>query len=341
MSYKSFLPTWLYNDKQIFNFELDKYSKNFWHPLIFVGEIKAGEIIEKKFLKQSLFISCSKNNSINVFKNRCPHRGSELLLPKTKDNPSKSIFCPYHGWTFDGFGELKTLPLKDDFEIKVELGDYFLEKVNSLVNGPFIWINFSNQPISIDDQIDLVVGNCNDEWNINYGIFSEFSNTLNCNWKIAHDNTLDDYHVAVAHKNTLHKEQGPIKNYKYFFSKFCNVLVTPMNSRENLYTFGLLPWTHIIVWPGKGILLISYPPQRIDQCSLEIKLASATLCTKDLEDWKINILNFLGEDKVIVESVQKSYRGKFKLGPPNRLEQRIIHWQEVYKEFLRAYGISF
>ena len=262
-------------------------------------------------------------------------------MPKTKDNPSKSIFCPYHGWTFDGFGELKTLPLKDDFENKVELSDYFLEKVNSLVNGPFIWINFSNQPISIEDQIDLVVGNCNDEWNINYGIFSEFSNTLNCNWKIAHDNTLDDYHVAVAHKNTLHKEQGPIKNYKYFFSKFCNVLVTPINSRENLYTFGLLPWTHIIVWPGKGILLISYPPQRIDQCSLEIKLASATLCTKDLEDWKINILNFLEEDKVIVESVQKSYRGKFKLGPPNRLEQRIIHWQEVYKEFLRAYGISF
>ena len=88
-------------------------------------------------------------------------------------------------------------------------------------------------------------------------------------------------------------------------------------------------------------MLISYPPQRIDKCSLEIKLASATLCTKDLEDWKINILNFLGEDKVIVESVQKSYRGKFKLGPPNRLEQRIIHWQEVYKEFLQAYGISF
>ena len=63
MSHKSFLPTWLYKDKQIFNFELEKYSKNFWHPLIFVGEIKAGEIIEKKFLKQSLFISCSKNNS--------------------------------------------------------------------------------------------------------------------------------------------------------------------------------------------------------------------------------------------------------------------------------------
>ena len=94
MSYKSFLPTWLYNDKQIFNFELDKYSKNFWHPLIFVGEIKAGEIIEKKFLKQSLFISCSANNSITVFKNRCPHRGSELFCLKLKVIPLKVFFVP-------------------------------------------------------------------------------------------------------------------------------------------------------------------------------------------------------------------------------------------------------
>ena len=111
--------------------------------------------------------------------------------------------------------------------------------------------------------------------------------------------------------------------------------------RDSLYTFGLLPWTHIIVWPGKGILLISYPPKKIDKCILEIKLASSSLSSKDLEVWKNSILNFLVEDKVIVESVQKSYMENFKLGPPNRLEQRIIHWQEVYKEFLQAYGISF
>ena len=88
----SFLPTWLYNDQKIFELELDKYSKNYWHPLIFIGEIKPGEILEKKFFNQSLFISRSENNLINVFKNRCPHRGSKLCLPKTKLNPSKNIF---------------------------------------------------------------------------------------------------------------------------------------------------------------------------------------------------------------------------------------------------------
>ena len=56
----NFLPTWLYNDEKIFEFELDKYSKNYWHPLIFVGEIKPGEILERKFFNQSLFISFKK-----------------------------------------------------------------------------------------------------------------------------------------------------------------------------------------------------------------------------------------------------------------------------------------
>jgi len=337
----SFLPTWLYNDQKIFELELDNYSKNYWHPLIFIGEIKPGEILEKKFFNQSLLISRSENNLITVFKNRCPHRGSKLCLPKTKLNPSKNIFCPYHGWTFDSFGKLKNLPLKYDFETKIETEDYFLEKVNSLINGPLIWINFSNKPISIDDQIELVGRKCNDQWDMNYSIFSEFSDTLNCNWKIAHDNTLDDYHVAIAHKDTLHKEQGPIKNYSYFFSEFCNVLVTPLSSEGNLYTFGLLPWTHLIIWPGKGIVLINYLPKNIDQCIIEIKLASASLCENDLENWKKSILEFLGEDKVIVESVHKSYLENFKLGPPNRLEQRIIHWQNIYKDFLNASGISF
>ena len=72
-----------------------------------------------------------------------------------------------------------------------------------------------------------------------------------------------------------------------------------------------------------------------------IKLASSSLYENDLENWKKSILEFLGEDKVIVESVHKSYLENFKLGPPNRLEQRIIHWQNIYKDFLNASGISF
>jgi len=43
----SFLPTWLYNDQKFFELGIDKYSKNYWHPLIFIGEIKLCEILDR------------------------------------------------------------------------------------------------------------------------------------------------------------------------------------------------------------------------------------------------------------------------------------------------------
>jgi len=81
----SFLPTWLYNDQKIFELELDKYSKNYWHPLIFIGEIKPGEILEKKFFNQSLLISRSENNLITVFK-KLPPLIEDLLEQHNKSS---------------------------------------------------------------------------------------------------------------------------------------------------------------------------------------------------------------------------------------------------------------
>ena len=68
----SFLPTWLYNDQKIFELELDNYSKNYWHPLIFIGEIKPGEILEKKFFNQLLLISRSENNICLLYTSPSP-----------------------------------------------------------------------------------------------------------------------------------------------------------------------------------------------------------------------------------------------------------------------------
>ena len=36
----------------------------------------------------------------------------------------------------------------------------------------------------------------------------------------------------------------------------------------------------------KGFVLINYLPKNIGQCIIEIKLASASLCENDLENWK-------------------------------------------------------
>ena len=50
--------------------------------------------------------------------------------------------------------------------------------------------------------------------------------------------------------------------------------------------------------------------------------------------WLEQLLTFLEEDKVLVESAQRGYDDDFYPGPPHRLEQRILHWQSIYRNHL-------
>ena len=50
--------------------------------------------------------------------------------------------------------------------------------------------------------------------------------------------------------------------------------------------------------------------------------------------WLEQLLTFLEEDRVLVESAQLGYDDTFNPGPPHRLEQRILHWQSIYRSQL-------
>ena len=162
--------------------------------------------------------------------------------------------------------------------------------------------------------------------------------SLACNWKIAHDNTLDDYHIAVAHPTTLHREQGPVRHYSHQFSHFVNLLETPHPEGGLFQTFGLPPWTHLLVWPDQRMALLEFLPLEVDRCSLQMRLFRNPNDVNDEanEAWLQQLLTFLTEDRRLVESAQQAYSRGFTPGPAHRLEQRILHWQAIYRDQLAA-----
>ena len=121
---------------------------------------------------------------------------------------------------------------------------------------------------------------------------------LTCNWKIAHDNTLDDYHVAIAHPTTLHREQGPVRDYVHRFSRYVNLLETPHPDGGLFQTFGLPPWTHVLVWPDGRIALLEFLPEQALQCTMQLQLFAPTgsVDNTEAEAWLRQLLTFLHED---------------------------------------------
>ena len=164
--------------------------------------------------------------------------------------------------------------------------------------------------------------------------------SLQCNWKVAHDNTLDDYHVAIAHPTTLHREQGPVRDYRHLMADLGNALVTPHPEGGLFFTFGLAPWTHVLIWPDGRIALLEFLPLQLDCCQLKLRLFASSAQPLDVEIWKQQLLEFLQEDRRLIESVQRGSHPDWAPGPAHQLEQRIVQWQQLYRRLLDAAHLS-
>jgi phenylpropionate dioxygenase-like ring-hydroxylating dioxygenase large terminal subunit len=217
-----------------------------------------------------------------------------------------------------------------------------LQELACRIDGPLIWIAFSDQALTLEEQLQLVHTEAGAAWNTASTLLRQSRSSLACNWKIAHDNTLDDYHVAIAHPTTLHREQGPVRDYRYRFSQHNNLLETPHPDGGRFLTFGLPPWSHLLVWPDGRLAWLEFMPERPDRCTMQLHLfaGSGAMDAATADAWLRDMLTFLDEDKALVESVQQGYQGDFEPGPPHRLERRILHWQGLYRERLGSAGIS-
>jgi phenylpropionate dioxygenase-like ring-hydroxylating dioxygenase large terminal subunit len=158
--------------------------------------------------------------------------------------------------------------------------------------------------------------------------------TLACNWKIAHDNTLDDYHVAIAHPTTLHREQGPVRHYRYRLNRYATLLATPHPAGGEFLTFGLAPWTHLLFWPDGRLALIQFLPQDPGHCQMDVALLGRPELEPGAQAWLAEIQTFLAEDQALVEAAQVGYASGLVPGPAHRLEQRILQQQALYRELM-------
>ena len=229
-----------------------------------------------------------------------------------------------------------------EFSAPFSRRDWPLTAVPCVVDGPLIWVALKDTVTPLDQQLELVHREIGSLWTQPMDQVRMVQRRLNCNWKIAHDNTLDDYHVAVAHPTTLHREQGAVRDYAYRFSSLGNLLVTPHVDGGNLHTFGLPPWMHLITWPEGRMALLEFLPESPQTCLMQLRLfTSANSIKAEATDiWLKELLAFLDEDRALVESAQRGYCSGIVPGPPHSLERRILHWQAIYRDALPPVMLS-
>ncbi|OZC29590.1 aromatic ring-hydroxylating oxygenase subunit alpha [Gordonia polyisoprenivorans] len=145
-----------------------------------------------------------RDGGVKAFVNACRHRGAQLVTEPA--GKCRLFSCPYHRWSYDPDGRLRTVTLDDTFG-DFDRGDFGLVPIPVEERHGFIWV-IDNADREIDvaawlgPELDAILA----EYRIDQLVsIDPHTYERPVNWKIMQDGFLDNYHVKYAHPNTAGK----------------------------------------------------------------------------------------------------------------------------------------
>jgi choline monooxygenase len=277
-----------------------------WHYVGRLGE--PGDVVPGWAGQVPVVLVKAQDGEERAFVNVCRHRGSVVV---DEAGNRKTLQCPYHAWTYDLDGSLRSAPRSE------ELGgsdDLSLMPVRLDAWGPFRFVTLDDgaPPLAellgdIPDRI-AAAGLDVDTLAFHHRVDWE----VGANWKIASENFLECYHCPVAHPGfsslvDVSQDRYELAAGAWHWSQFGQ-----LRSRggaelpEGQFHF-IWPNTGINIFPGRPNLsigpILPLAPDRTRRVLDYFFAADAT------EEWVEEFLEFddqVGrEDAKLVELVQR------------------------------------
>jgi phenylpropionate dioxygenase-like ring-hydroxylating dioxygenase large terminal subunit len=130
---------------------------------------------------------------VHAIADRCPHRGASLSRGHTRFPGSGTLSCPYHGWTFDGQGQLRACIQEGPNSVmpgKVKTKAYPVEE---RLNVIWAWIG-DMEPVPVEEDLPVAMKVP--------GVVSliHFTKVWTTNWAFLFDNFIDGLHAPYLHR---------------------------------------------------------------------------------------------------------------------------------------------
>ncbi|MDB5772694.1 MAG: ring hydroxylating alpha subunit [Burkholderia sp.] len=201
------IPDWVYTSDAIYEREVERiFHGRTWNYVALEAEVpNAGDYKRSYVGPTPVIVSRAEDGSINVFENRCAHRGAELCRNSRGNN--KEFVCPYHQWSYDLKGNLQGVPFKrgvnkeggmpKDFRNE----DHGLKKLNVATRNGVVFASFCQDMESLEDYLTPEILK---DFDVLFNgkklrIHGYYKNEVPANWKMYHENLKDPYHATLLH----------------------------------------------------------------------------------------------------------------------------------------------
>ena len=362
------IPPLNYHSPAVHQAELNSIFSTCW---IFVGlklELAGLSHAGRRVGEHELVIQLDVDGNPRAFKNVCSHRSSRLCKEGVH---SGAIRCPYHGWVYDRQGIPVGIPIKEAFpEVAAQPKNFKLQEISCESAGQFIFVRISSCGASLKEYLgeeyDFLI-KCSNSLN---KIEDSFEDTVDANWKIVIENSLEGYHVPAVHNKTFMQADGMGKSD----SAPSFVLKNPLHSslthsadadwvrrfQRIEKQIGEWPWrfehyTHHLIFPnltitsfmGYSFHVQLFQPDAVNKTkirsqTLGVNFQGTTaiggkMIEKIYLDGHIFTRKIFGEDGDICQEIQAglaqaSKSPIFGIG----LEDRVKHFHNAYPEYYRT-----
>jgi nitrite reductase/ring-hydroxylating ferredoxin subunit len=149
----------------------------------------------------SLVIVRGGDGVIRAFFNSCLHRGTKLK-PSASCGSAETLRCPFHGWTWTLEGRLDRVRCPWDFP-QVDPDAFGLPQAQVAEWGGFVFINMDPAAPPLADQLGILPAHFRD-WPLDDRYIAvHVEKVLPCNWKLALEAFIENYHTAETHPQLL------------------------------------------------------------------------------------------------------------------------------------------
>lgn len=190
------LPGEFYTSPEVYQKDLRCYWAQNWVWAGHVSQLpEAGSYFLFEFGTESVIVVRDKVGQIRAHLNVCRHRGSRVCLQRS--GKASSFVCPYHAWTYNLDGALRSGRLMPP---EFDKNQHGLKPVNLHEFQGLLFICLSDNPPPIEEALAAIAPLTEPFDLTRLKIAHQESYPVKANWKLALENYLECYHCAPSHK---------------------------------------------------------------------------------------------------------------------------------------------
>ncbi|MGH6691841.1 MAG: aromatic ring-hydroxylating oxygenase subunit alpha, partial [Gammaproteobacteria bacterium] len=189
------LPRAFYVTPEVFAADMDRIWRRYWLYAGHSCQIPApGDWMTWAVGYDRVVLVRGKDGTVRAFHNTCRHRGSRVCMGER--GHSKLLVCPYHAWTYELDGRLRT---QTEREFGVHPSKLGLHPVPLEDLGGLLFVALGDNPQDFKQAAADIKTKMIHQGLDEAKLAAAKSYTVQANWKLIFENNRECYHCAHAH----------------------------------------------------------------------------------------------------------------------------------------------